>query len=187
MDSYNAKLDRGLATFHRAHVFVFSYIYPLPFWTQGGEWYKVAPGGGQVAGMTSMQTGIPLNLAIASDKAGIGQTGQRPNVAGDWAADAGTQYKWFNPAAFAVPTAGTFGNLGRNVIMAPGQQTWDVSARKYFNFSESVRMQFRAEFYNFPNHMNWWGVATTVGASNSGQITSGSDPRTLQLGLRLHF
>jgi len=35
--------------------------------------------------------------------------------------------------------------------------------------------------------MNWWGVATTVGASNFGQITSGGDPRTLQLGLRLQF
>lgn len=187
MDSYNAKRDRGLATFHRAQVFVFSYIYPLPFWKSGGEWYKVALGGWQVAGMTSFQSGLPQNLGIASDAAGIGQTGQRPNVVGDWKADSGSQYRWFNPAAFAVPAAGTFGNLGRNVIIGPGQATWDASLQKYFHFRENMSAQFRAEFYNFPNHMNWWGVATTVGASNFGQITSGTDPRTLQLGLRFQF
>jgi len=187
MDSYNAKLERGLATFHRAHVLVFSYIYPLPFWSKGGEWYKVALGGWQVAGMTSMQTGLPINISIASDTAGIGQTGQRPNVVGDWSDGARTQYRWFNQSAFAVPAAGTFGNLGRNVLSAPGQQTWDASLQKYFHFGERANAQFRAEFYNVPNHMNWWGVATQVGASNFGQITSGSDPRTLQLGLRLQF
>jgi hypothetical protein len=187
MDSYNFKAERGLTTYNRSQVFVFSYIYPLPFWTTGKEWYKVAFGSWQLSGVTTIQTGLPQNLSIASDTAGIGQTGQRPNVVGDWKQDAGTQYKWFNPAAFAVPAAGTFGDLGRNVVIGPGQNIWDLSAQKYFNFNENWRLQFRAEMFNMPNHMSWWGVATTVGASNFGQITSGTDPRTLQLGMRLTF
>jgi hypothetical protein len=82
MDSYNFKAERGLATYHRAHIFVFSYIYPLPFWTSGTEWYKKALGGWQLSGVTTLQTGLPLNLSIVPDQAGIGQTGQRPNVIG---------------------------------------------------------------------------------------------------------
>jgi hypothetical protein len=73
------------------------------------------------------------------------------------------------------------------VVTAPGQNIWDASLQKYFNFNESWRMQFRAEFFNAPNHLSWWGVATQLGASNFGQITNATDPRTLQLGLRLTF
>lgn len=187
MDSYSFKTERGLATYSRAHVFVFSYIYPLPFWKTGSEWYKLALGGWQVSGVTTIQTGLPLNLSINPDQAGIGQTSQRPQVVGDWRQNAGTQYQWFNTAAFALPAAGTFGNLGRNVLTAPGQNIWDASLQKYFHFTERVNLQFRAEFYNAPNHLSWWGVGTTLGAGNFGQITSATDPRTLQFGMRLAF
>ena len=57
MDSYNFKLDRGLASYDRRHIFVFSYIYPLPFWQEQNEWYKVAFGGWQLSGVTTMQSG----------------------------------------------------------------------------------------------------------------------------------
>jgi hypothetical protein len=187
MDSYNAKLDRGLATYHRAHVFVASYIYPLPFWVRGSEWYKKAFGGWQVSGVTTLQTGTPVNLSISPDTAGIGQTSQRPRVVGEWNSGDKTLYHWFNTSAFTLPAAGTFGNLGRDVVIGPGQTLWDASLQKYFNFTEQCRMQFRAEFYNFPNHLSWWGVGSTYGASNFGQITSATDPRSLQLGLRLTF
>jgi hypothetical protein len=137
--------------------------------------------------MTTMQTGAPLNLGINQDQAGIGQTSQHPNVVGDWTANARTLYQWFNTSAFALPAAGTFGNLGRDVIPGPGQNIRDASLQKYFNVTERLRFQFRAEFYNAPNHMSWWGVGTTLGSSNFGQITSGTDPRSLQLGLRMQF
>jgi hypothetical protein len=187
MDSYNFKGERGLASFHRAHVFVFSYIYPLPFWLDGKGWYKQAFGGWQISGVTTMQTGTPLNIGISPDQAGIGQTGQRPNVVGDWSAGGKQRLAWFNKEAFALPAAGTFGNLGRNVLIGPGQNNWDASLQKFFNLGERVKLQFRLEMYDAPNHLSWWGVATTVGASNFGQITSGTDPRTLQFGLRLTF
>ena len=85
VDSYSFKTERGLTTYNRSHVFVFSYIYPLPFWRTGSEWYKYILGGWQISGVTTIQTGLPLNLSINPDQAGIGQTGQRPSVVGDWA------------------------------------------------------------------------------------------------------
>ncbi|MDP2996977.1 MAG: carboxypeptidase regulatory-like domain-containing protein [Bryobacterales bacterium] len=187
MDSYNFKRDRGLATFHRQHVFVFSYIYPLPFWRSGAEWYKKALGGWQVSGVTTLQTGLPQNLGTSGDRAGTGVGGQRPDVVGDWRQGGGKLLQWFNTAAFALPANGAFGNLGRNVVIGPGMNNWDLSLQKNFSIRERIRTQFRAEFYDAPNHLSWWGVGNTLGTSNFGQITSATDPRTLQFGLRLSF
>lgn len=188
MDSYNFKAERGLATFHRAHVAVISYIYPVPFFkTASNAFLRHALGGWQLSGVTTFNTGLPINIGINPDQAGIGQTGQRPNVVGDWKQGGGQRLQWFNTAAFALPAPGTFGNLGRNVVIGPGTNNWDASLMKNFNFRERFSVQFRAEFYNAPNHLSWWGVASTFGASNFGQITSATDPRTMQFGLRFGF
>lgn len=187
MDSYNFKADRGLATFHRAHVAVISYVYPLPFFKQGDAWTRNILGGWQVSGVTTFNTGLPQNITINPDQAGIGQTSQRPNVIGEWNSGGRTQYQWFNTAAFALPAAGKFGNLGRNVVIGPGTNNWDAALMKNFAFRERLTFQFRAEFYNIPNHLSWWGVGTTFGNSNFGQITSATDPRTMQFGLRMGF
>ena len=187
MDSYNFKAERGLATFHRAHVAVISYIYPLPFFQNANAITRAILAGWQVSGVTTFNTGLPQNITINPDQAGIGQTGQRPNVTGDWRQGGGTQLQWFNTAAFALPVPGTFGNLGRNVVIGPGTNNWDASLMKNFRFSERVGMQFRAEVYNAPNHLSWFGVGTTMGATNFGQITSATDPRTMQFGIRLSF
>jgi hypothetical protein len=59
--------------------------------------------------------------------------------------------------------------------------------QKNCTIRERIRTQCRAEFYDAPNHLSWWGVGTTFGSSNLGHITSATDPRTLQFGLRLGF
>lgn len=188
MDSYHFKRDRGLSDFDRRHMFVLSYVYPLPFWRAGHVWYHKAFGGWQLSGVTSLQRGRPLNIVISGDRAGIGRMGQRPDVIGDWqAGTTKTRLQWFNTAAFRQPALGTFGNLGRNVVIGPGIVNWDASLQKTFHLSERVQLQFRWEVYNAPHHFSYWDVATTVGAANFGQVTSASDPRTLQFGLRLEF
>lgn len=188
MDSYDFKRDRGLASYDRRNIFVFSYIYPLPFWRQQDTWYKVAFGGWQFSGVTTLQAGRPLDIGIQGDSAGIGQGGQRPNLVGEvFPTGTKTAKTWFNTAAFAVPAAGTFGNLGRNAVVGPGTNNWDISLQKIFSIREKQALEFRAEFYNAPNHFSYYGVATTVGASNFGQVTSATDPRTLQFGLRYSF
>ncbi len=187
MDSYNAKLDRGYMAFDRRHNLIVSYVYPLPFWLTGNDWYKKTFGGWQLSGITTLNTGLPLNLGITADRAGTGLGNQRPDVVGDWQQNGGTRFQWFNQAAFALPANGTFGNLGRNIVRGPGTNNWDASLQKNFRFSEKFTMQFRSEFYNAPHHFSWLGVGTTLGAGNFGQITSASDPRSLQFGLRMDF
>ncbi|HEY2018315.1 MAG TPA: TonB-dependent receptor [Bryobacteraceae bacterium] len=59
---------------------------------------------------------------------------------------------WVNPAAFAVPQPGTFGNLGRNALRGPGISQLDLTLSKKFPITERVNCEFRAEAYNILNH-----------------------------------
>ncbi|MEK7404239.1 MAG: carboxypeptidase regulatory-like domain-containing protein [Acidobacteriota bacterium] len=187
MDSYNYKGERGLSAYDRRHIFVLSYVYPLPFWKQQTAWFRKAFGGWQLSGITMIESGMPMNIGIAGDRAGTGSGGQRPDVVGDWRRGGKTPTRWFNTEAFALPAVGTFGNLGRNVVIGPGGHNWDLSAQKYFAFDEQRKLEFRAEVFNAPHHFSYWSVATQLGASNFGQVTNATDPRTFQLALKLLF
>ncbi len=187
MDSYDFKRDRGLAFFDRRHVLVISYVYPLPFWRSQQRWYQKIFGRWELSGITTIASGRPLNITITQDRARTGSGGQRPDVVGDWRQGGGTRYRWFNTEAFALSADGTFGNLGRNVVIGPGTNNWDVSLQKEFRLGERGLAEFRAEFYNAPNHFSYFGVNTTFGTAPFGQVTSASDPRILQLALRVEF
>jgi hypothetical protein len=185
MDSYNLRGDWGPSSYNRDHILVVSYVYPLPFWKTGREWYKVALGNWQVSGVTTLQTGLPFNVTIPTDTAGTGAGNQRPNVVGDWQGPTRTQY--LNPAAFATPAAGTFGSLGAFAIHYPFFNNWDVSVQKEFRVTDRFRSAFRAEFFNFPNHLSYTGISSSFTSSTFGQITGATDPRTMEFALRLSF
>jgi hypothetical protein len=187
MNSYNLRGDWGPSSYNRNHVFVFSYVYPLPFWRIGREWYKVAFGGWQISGVTTLQTGVPFNTTIQSDVAGTGVTNQRPNLIGDEFAGSTSRTQYLNPAAFGQPAPGTFGSLGAYAIFYPFFNNWDATLQKSFRVTERLRTDFRAEFFNFPNHLSYTGLSTTVGSSTFGQVTGATDPRTMEFALRFSF
>src|SRR5207244_8609997 len=62
---------------------------------------------------------------------------------------------WINPAAFATPAPGTFGNLGRNALHGPSFGQLDLTLSKKFLFTEKQKLEFRSEFYNILNHSNF--------------------------------
>jgi hypothetical protein len=75
-----------------------------------------------------------------------------------------TVEQWFNTTAFAEPAPGFFGNAGRNIIREPGIHKWDMSFFKNNRITESVNLQFRAEFFNIFNHASFNGIDTTLGS-----------------------
>jgi hypothetical protein len=101
----------------------------------------------------------------------------------------GTQF--LNPAAFSVPAAGTYGNLGAYAVTGPRTNNWDASVQKTFPIGEKVKADFRAEFYDFPNHLSYFSINTgsfsATPPSNFGQVNAATNPRTLQFALRLSF
>jgi hypothetical protein len=75
-----------------------------------------------------------------------------------------------NPAAFAIPAAGTYGDAGRNILRASGLHQLDLGLHKTFQASERVTLQFRGELFNAFNHANF----ATPAASGNNLLTAGS-------------
>ncbi len=85
----------------------------------------------------------------------------------------------------------THGNMGRNVLRGPGINNWDISIAKDFKFTESKSLEFRSEFFNAFNHVQFYSPTfqdgTIGGDSLFGQITSDRGPRIIQFALKLYF
>ncbi len=196
----------GASDFDRRHVASVYYIYELPFMRDQSTLMRNLLGGWQVSGATFFRTGTPFAVLRNDDAAGVGDGGflQPANVVGDVNAGANKQFStavgdgnfWFNPAAFAKPAAGTFGNSPRNNIYNPGEQQWDIALFKNFMLGGTRRAQFRAEFFNFPNHPNWSNAQTdslqgqgwaNPSNANFGRVVSKQGERTAQLSLRFLF
>jgi hypothetical protein len=74
----------------------------------------------------------------------------------------GDRVRWLNPAAFEIPRAGTFGNLGRNALVGPGFSQLDFTVNKVVALTERNRMEFRAEIFNLLNHANFASPSATL-------------------------
>ncbi|HEX7960388.1 MAG TPA: carboxypeptidase regulatory-like domain-containing protein, partial [Terriglobales bacterium] len=102
---------------------------------------------------------------------------------------------WLNPASFVQNPAGTFGNVGKGSLRYPGYYNWDMGLGKSFKFTERVGLQFRAEFFNVFNRVNFSEDAVSgtgnflkkSSTGNFGALKSAQDPRIGQLGLKLSF
>jgi hypothetical protein len=178
--------ERAISSFDRTHVFTASYIWEIPFARGLTGFGKKVLDGWQVSGITSVQSGNPITPVITGDRAGTGAGSQRPNVAGPIGTP-NTQFQWFDTSGFSLPAAGTFGNAGRALVRGPGFANTDLSFSKRTAITESVALQFRAEFFNIFNHTQWASVGATVASGTFGQVVSARDPRITQLGLRLTF
>jgi hypothetical protein len=207
-NTYDDSAFWGASNYDRRHVFGFHYIYDLPFWRGQETLLKNLLGGWQVAGATFFRTGTPFSVVRTLDTAGVGDAGfgQPFNLVGDLNSGANKQFSegagkdnnfWFNPAAFEIPTAGQFGNAPRNLLYNPGEQQWDIAVFKNFSLGGTRKVQFRAEFFNFPNHPNLGNVHTNSLAgglnyadptnANFGRVVTKTGQRDIQLSLRFLF
>lgn len=92
---------------------------------------------------------------------------------------------WFDPACFAAPAAGFFGNSGTFILTGPGLNNWDIALEKNARIREAVKAQFRVELFNAWNHAQFENPDSTVGDANFGQVTQARDAREIQLGLKV--
>ena len=98
--------------------------------------------------------------------------------------------EWFNTAAFAQPPPFTFGNVPRTTgyIRAQGTINTDASLQKYWQlWRETVRLQFRAEFYNLFNRAAFFAPDSAFGDPNFGVVTGALPARSIQLGAKLYW
>lgn len=198
-DSSNLRAERAPSDSDRTHIFTSNFNWNLPKLARGALAVKPLRfllDGWQTSGIVRLWTGMPFDVGISSDVAGMGQTqNQRPNIVADTKGPRTTE-QWFNVAAFGRPTTGTFGNMARNSLRLPGVNKVDMSALKNFYPGEGIRIQFRAEFFNAFNHPSLSAVGNTLTVTSTGVntatgsfgvVTDSRDARVVQLGLKLYF
>jgi hypothetical protein len=198
---YNASYDRGSGGFDRRHIFNANIIYNLPFFLHSGNLLeRQALGGWQIAAVTVAESGVPVNIYYnGPDTLGLGgNTTNRPNKVAK-VSYAKSQKAWFSTSSFVNPiapwdpgaTASTtgFGNAGKDAVVGPGLNNWNISLYKEFPITgkEGPRFQFRAESYNTFNHTQFNNIDTGTNDSNYGKVTSTLDPRVFQFGAKFLF
>jgi hypothetical protein len=142
-------------------------------------------------------SGYYLTVNTATDVALVGTSGiQRPNqvLSNVYLPNKG-QSGWLNPAAFATPATGTFGNLGAANILGPAALNVDVSLSRIFRIKDRTQLEIRGEAFNLPNLANLYNpVVASITAPNfgvpavpSGTAPTRNDPRIMQLALKYVF
>ena len=204
MDNYDIWRDYGPANWDIPHRFVASYLYDIPFLKDSPNTaLRLIAGGWQVSGITTLESGAPVNITISQDVANTGTGGQRPNLVGSVPEfncqpnTAGTTQplqrrliNCYDASAFAMPDAFTFGNAGRNILRGPKSITTDLSLMKNFVLRGDTRFQVRIEMYNVFNNINYGGPNASFGVplpAAFGTITSAGTMRRIQLGGKLIF
>lgn len=203
--------NKGLSDFHAAHNWVFNFSYDLPF----GVDLTGTPGallrGWRVSGIVNVRSGSPLTVFVQSNRSrsqwqpslgpGIGRdrASYAPGAGPDDAVT-GDPNAWFNPAAFALPAAGTFGNTGRGDFIGPNLRTVDLSLVKdsaWPLLGSGGRLELRIEAFNIFNRANFGApqLIAFAGAADGEQPLASfgrvrntiTSARQIQLGVRVRF
>ena len=198
--------DRGNCELDRRHNFNMSTVYETPRFASTA--LRVLGSGWQLSGIVRAVTGAYTTVATGTDIAFSGTTSttgntgsdQRPNqiLPSPYLPNKGAN-GWLNPAAFAQPASGTYGNLGSRNIAGPASIRFDMGLTRSFAIKEKQSLQLRAEAFNVANHANYCappfqGIVPAITCPDNnfnsptfGRILSASDGRIMQMALKYVF
>ena len=195
----NQRADYSLSDISIKQRLVLSPIWQLPFgkgkrFLNSGGLVNALAGGWELSGIITFQDGFPFSVLANQDFSNTGAYAPRPDRICNGAGPQ-TVAEWFNVNCFSTDALGQalangtprFGNAGRNILIGPGIQQWDVSVIKRNPITEKMNLEFRAEFFNMFNHPNFGTPGATIATDAFGQLTSAASPRDIQFGLKLKF
>ena len=177
--------------FDRRHRFILSGIYDLPkFYKGDSRFAKEAVNGWSLATILTIQSGIPFSV-LTNENAYIQARadyvpGCNPTVGGSVESKLNM---YFNATCYTPATAiGDFGDTGRNILLGPNQKNIDFSIIKFFPVTEKVNLEFRTEFFNAFNTVNFANPVNILESANVGQIVATTTgPRIIQFALKVNF
>src|SRR5882762_3967369 len=152
----------------------------------------------RASGIVTIQSGSRIDVITGRDNALNGQRNQRVNlVSDDVYAHPRTLTQYFNPAAFAQPAPGTYGNLMRNSLTGPHFWKADLAVSRQLAVASTHTVELRLEAFNLFNTFNWGVPGTELTAGgwqakfNSGTFgritTQAGARRIIQLGIKYAF
>jgi len=195
---------RGRYRFDQRHNFVAHYVWEIPGANLDSPLRHII-GGWQTNGVLSLRSGFPVRVTGSQSDLNVGDSNVRPDLVGDPHLPNPTRKLWFDPQAFSRNTCDIperldlchIGSAGYNLFDSPGQRNLDFSLYKNFNLTESMKLQFRSEFFNTFN-TPYFGAPRGISYSNSTQLTPDgtrdgeirslrTPMRIIQFGLKLFF
>ena len=209
-DQFNWRTNYGPSDFDRRHRFVTSFVYDVPKLVSDSNSARVVLNNWQLNGIVTLQTGTPFSIVDIVGNNIIQRANFASGFSGSIETSGDTQSRlngFFNTAAFALSRpilAGTnlgtpnnptfdpnnpFGNTPRNFLYGPGQKNMDFSIVKFIPIRESIRGEFRTEFFNLFNWANFANPNSNIAVpATFGRITATSaGPRVIQFAFKLNF
>ncbi len=188
----NRRFDYGISNDDVPRVFNFSGLWQIPNAPIHGLADRLL-NGWELTSIASWRSGFPFSVTSGVDNSlsGVGQ--DRADYLGGVAAlDPNRAHgqlvaQYFNFSAFAKNALGTFGTSGKNILWGPGLFDTDLGLLKNFKIAERFSTQFRAEFFNVFNNVNFSQPSANLNAASIGRITAAGNPRILQFALKFLF
>lgn len=194
-DPFNRAIDYGISNDDVTHLVHLSGIWQIP--NRGTT--RLARGlinGWELSSLATWHSGFGFQVFSGVDNSFSGVDLDRADFAGTSISqarlDPGRPHgqliqEYFNPAVFVPNALGTFGNSGKNILRGPGMFDTDFGAIKNTKVTERLSVQFRAEFFNLFNNVNFNQPDNSIADSTVAQITSAGNPRILQFALKLIY
>ncbi len=151
--------------------------------------------GWRISGITGIRSGRPFTPLLLGDFNNDGVWSDRPNRIGSGQLSGSEQSidKWFETSHFEYPDLGGtnpqwFGNSGRNILSAPGEQTWDISFIKRTRVTEDGNLlELRVQLFNAFNHVNFQTPGSYLGTETFGVISNADDAREIEIAIKYSF
>ncbi|MGA2476190.1 MAG: carboxypeptidase-like regulatory domain-containing protein [Terriglobia bacterium] len=211
-DPRNPGAEKGPSIFDITHAVSLSLIQELPFDRVGflRPLGRKVTSGWQFLNITTLASGLPFSVYSGVQQTGIGvNSADRPDQVGRPVFSTGRKIRedYFglgdaNPSFFSIPihlpegtgpNQGRFGTLGRDTFRGPGLHNFDLALTKDMELAhrsggEPIALQFRAEFFNGFNLVNFGLPSNVVVGSGFGIISQTAGPsRQIQVSLKLFY
>jgi hypothetical protein len=187
--------------FDRTNRMVIVYLWQIPNIKSGSSFVQQVLHNWSLSGVATIQSGLPLTITDSRGGSiyGFASTSRAQLCPGITYGDIPTAgsvgrrvNNYFNTAAFCpVPVVGNgtgYGNSGAGIVRGPDQNNIDLSVTKMFKVAERHSFEFRSEFFNTLNHVQYSTPGTAFGTASFGVIGSTSvAARLIQFGLKYNF
>ena len=182
--------ERALSNFDQRHVMQFTMQYTTGMGLHGGSllsgWRATAFKEWTASTVIKAASGLPLTPVYPVVVPGTGVTGIRPDYTGAPVYDAPSGLN-LNPAAYAAPAPGQWGNAGRNSITGPSQFSINASAQRTFRLKDRYSATLQISSVNPLNHPTFPSWITTISSAQFGLPAAASAMRSVQTSLRVTF
>jgi hypothetical protein len=193
LDPANPRLNYGPTQINRPHIFTANVVYDLPSLTGHNSLFRTVAGGWELATILNYTSGSSMTTYAVNtidigggNQGGIAGTGSsqvnvRPLLVPGQSCRAPSgspKFQWLNPNRYSLTgfQVGTFGGPTAASVgdcLGPGIADTDFSVYKNFKLTERIGMQFRMEFFNVFNTVQFRGNAQGfVGINNQIDTTA---------------